>query len=138
MIYRLFFYGRIIDIESFRIYPNIDQSDKPYFTFTKIYSENFGIVEDNIHGDKEFTIPERRSISTYFADEFHPVVFINTSNHAMAEKDNNGTLWKWEYRPFDDKSPVVFGTKSRKEIDNQFMSPIASIIRKILGHIRKE
>ena len=56
----------------------------------------------------------------------------------MAEKDNNDTLWKWEYRPFDEKSPVVFGTKSREEIDSQFMPPLARIIRRIIDNIRTQ
>ncbi len=133
--FRLFFYGRIIDIESFRIYSTTAQSDKPYFTFDRIYSEDHGIEEDNVHGDSEFSVSKKRYIYTYFADHFHPVVFINTSNHAMAEKDNNVTLWKWEYRPFDDKSPVIFGAKSRDEIDSQFMPVLARILRKVIGKI---
>lgn len=131
--FRLFFYGRIIDVESFRIYSSSAQADIPYFTFDRIYSENYGIEEDNIHGD---AIPKRRYVYTYLADHFHPVVFINTSNHAMAEKDNNDTLWKWEYRPFDDKSPVIFGAKSRDEINSQFMPFPARILRRIIGKIR--
>ena len=27
------------------------------------------------------------------------MVFVNTSNHAMAEHDANHELWKWEYVP---------------------------------------
>jgi hypothetical protein len=133
--FRLFFYGRIIDVESFRIYSSTAQTDKPYFTFDRIYSENHGIEEDNIHGDRDLSVPKKRYIYTYFADNFHPVVFINTSNHAMAEKDNNVILWKWEYRPFDDKSPVIFGTKSRHEIDSQFMPVPARILRKVKSKI---
>ncbi len=132
---RLFLYGRVIDIESFRIYLDTTETDKPYFTFEKIYSANHGIEEDTIHEDSMSTVPIRREISNYFADMFHPVVFINTSNHAMAEKDNNEILWKWEYRPFDEKSPVLFGNKSRKEIDSQFMPPVAKFMRWILGCI---
>jgi hypothetical protein len=135
--FRLFFYGRIIDVESFRIYSGTTQTDKPYFTFYKIYSENHGIEEDNIHGDADFSVIKRRYIYTYFADQFHPVVFINTSNHAMAEMDNNVTLWKWEYRPFDEKSPVIFGAKSRDEIDNQFMPVSARILRRVIGKISR-
>jgi hypothetical protein len=119
--FRLFFYGRKIDIETFCIYLRTEKLSDNYFTFEGIYSGDFGILEDNIHGDIK-SPPPRRNISSYFMDYFHPVVFINTSNHAMAEKDNNLTLWKWEYQPFDEKSPVIYGTKSRKEIDNQFKS----------------
>ena len=71
-------------------------------------------MEDSIHGDDKFSIPVRRNISNYFADDFHPVVFINTSNHAMAEKDNNDTLWKWEYRPFDEQGSSSFRLEIKK------------------------
>jgi len=117
--FRLWFYGRDIDIETFLIYLATAQFKNNYFTFEKIYSRDYGIQDDTIHGDDAPPIPQR-SISYYFMDKYHPVVFINTSNHAMAEKDNNGTLWKWEYQPFAEKSPVIFGTKSRKQIENQF------------------
>lgn len=119
--FRLFFYGRKIDVETFHIYFSTEKSSNNYFTFEGIYSGSFGIVEDNIHGDNKAP-PPQRNISSYFMDHFHPVVFINTSNHAMSEMDNNLTLWKWEYQPFEEKSPVIFGTKSRKEIDNEFTS----------------
>lgn len=125
--FRLFFYGRKIDVETFLIYFSTKSSDN-YFTFEGIYSGLFGIVEDNIHGDNKAP-PPRRNISNYFMDHFHPVVFINTSNHAMSEMDNNLTLWKWEYQPFEEKSPVIFGTKSRKEIDNEFTSLFQKFLR---------
>jgi hypothetical protein len=89
--FRLFFYSRVIDIESFRIYLSIARNDKPYFAFENIYSGNHRILEDAIHEDKTSTPHMRREISNYFVDVFHPIVFINTSNHAMAEKDNNET-----------------------------------------------
>jgi hypothetical protein len=34
----------------------------------------------------------------------------------MAEKYNNDTLWKWEYQPFEEKSPVVFGQNRGKKL----------------------
>jgi hypothetical protein len=126
--FRLFFYGRKIDVETFRIYFSTEKSSDNYFTFEGIYSGPFGIVEDSIHGDNKAP-PPRRNILSYFMDNFHPVVFINTSNHAMSEMDNNLTLWKWEYQPFEEKSPVIFGIKSRKEIDNEFASIFARFLR---------
>jgi hypothetical protein len=36
----------------------------------------------------------------------------------MAEEDNNGTLWKWEFVPWERDSPIVHGNKSRKEIED--------------------
>lgn len=126
--FRLFFYGRKIDIETFRIYLPTETFGDNYFTFEGIYSGVFGIIEDNIHEDIK-SPPPRRNISSYFMDHHHPVVFINTSNHAMAEMDNNPKLWKWEYQPFEEKSPVIFGTKSREEINNQFTSVIERLLR---------
>jgi hypothetical protein len=35
------------------------------------------------------------SVKYYFMDWNHPVVFFNTSNHAMAEHDTNDRVWKW-------------------------------------------
>jgi hypothetical protein len=126
--FRLFFYGRKIDVETFWIYLPAEKFSDNYFTFEGIYSGVFGIIEDNIHEDIK-SPPPRRTILTYFMDRFHPVVFINTSNHAMAEMDNNPTLWKWEYQPFEEKSPVIFGTKSREQINNQFTSIIEKFFR---------
>jgi hypothetical protein len=126
--FRLFFYGRKIDIETFRIYLVAEKFSDNYFTFERIYSGAFGIEEDSIHEDIKSPPPSRK-ISSYYMDHFHPVVFINTSNHAMAENDNNPSLWKWEYQPFEEKSPVIYGTKSRKEIDNEFRSVFDRFIR---------
>ena len=128
---RLIIYGRIMDIESFRIYLDQDrmQNNKLYI-FEKIYSNignnQYGLKYDTIHGDQ----PEapKRKVKYYFIDYKHPVVFINTSNHAMAESDNNHEIWKWEYIPFLNDSPVIFGTKSRKQIDNCF-KPLTHRIR---------
>jgi hypothetical protein len=119
--FRLFFYGRKIDVESFRIHLPTESFSDNYFTFQGIYSGDFGIFEDSIHGDIK-TPPPRRIILSYFMDHYHPVVFINTSNHAMAQMDNNPTFWKWEYQPFEEKSPVIIGTKSREQINNEFIS----------------
>ena len=119
--FRLFFYGRNIDVETFCIRLPSEKLEDMYFTFKGIYSAHFGIEEDSIHGDAR-SPPPRRNVSIYFVDYFHPVVFINTSNHAMAEKDNNAAFWKWEYQPFDQKPAITYGTQSREEIDNKFKS----------------
>lgn len=117
--FRLLFYGRTIDIETFRIY-NVGTNYKDqFFTFYHIYSAEKGVLEDDVHEDSVLPAPHR-TISNYFVDNFHPVVFINTSNHALGENDNNNMLWKWEYQPFDEKSPVVFGNLSREQIDHKF------------------
>jgi hypothetical protein len=121
-IYRWFrklFYGRQIDIETFRIHFVRDRTDENYFVFQSIYSGDHDLEYDTIHLDKEY---QKRQIEYYFMDYFHPVVFVNTSNHAMAGHDNNPELWKWEYLSWVEKAPVVLGKKSRSELDRQFKS----------------
>lgn len=121
-IYRWFrklFYGRQIDIETFRIHFVRDRADKNYFVFQSIYSGNHGLEYDTIHLDKEY---QEREIEYYFMDYFHPEVFVNTSNHAMAGHDNNPELWKWEYLSWVERAPVVLGKKSRHELNRQFKS----------------
>ncbi len=121
---RCIIYGRIMDVESFRIYLDQDRIQNfKLYTFEKIYSNigniEYGIKYDTIHGDPPPNTPKRK-VKYYFIDYKHPVVFINTSNHAMAESDNNHEIWKWEYIPFLNDSPVIFDTKSRKQIDDIF------------------
>jgi hypothetical protein len=94
------------------------------FIFENIYSykngKNNGLNEDSIHGNPpgDGKIP----ISYYFVDFNHPVVFVNTSNHAMAEHDANHKLWKWEYVPGIRDSPITLGNESRRTIDGEFDS----------------
>jgi hypothetical protein len=114
-------HGRIMDIESFKmvINPNTDDIS---LIFKGIYSDypnkSHTIKDDNIHGDTK-DVPDR-SVRYYLQDKKHPVIFINTSNHAMAEDDNNRRLWKWEYIPWVKDKPVIFGDKCRKDIDQKF------------------
>ncbi len=117
--FRRLFYGRQIDIETFRIHFVRDRADENYFVFQSIYSGDHDLQYDTIHLDKEY---KKREIEYYFMDYFHPVVFVNTSNHAMAAHDNNAELWKWEYLSWVEKAPVVLGKKSRRELDRQFKS----------------
>jgi hypothetical protein len=126
--FRLFFYGRKIDVESFKIKVNnkdIKKNEK-LFEFTNIYSSDYGIKEDTIHENSD---PPEVRVKYYFSNYYYPILFINTSNHAMAEHDNNHNLWKWEYIPFLNKAPIKFGTKSRRRIDSKF-SPF---FRKLTG-----
>jgi hypothetical protein len=122
-IYRLIrkeVYHRLQDVETFRILSEHD--DPENFMFSGIYSDNNGIEQDDIHGDKPLffdKIPIHK-IKYYFSNKKHPIVFINTSNHAMAEHDNNHNLWKWEYTAWDPDSPVILGNKSRQEIEESF------------------
>jgi hypothetical protein len=111
-------YGRKNDIETFKILVSKDSSD---FVFKNIYSKigdiEHGLKSDNIHGDK--TDPPRRKIKYFFMNSRHPIVFINTSNHAMAENDANHRLWKFEYIPWLENSAIVFGEKTRNEVEKQ-------------------
>ncbi len=88
------------------------------FTFENIYSDNHQLEDDNVHGDKE-NAPEH-IIKYYFVNYNHPVVFINTSNHAMSEHDTNHHLWNWEYISWVKGAPFKVGNKTRKEIDQLF------------------
>lgn len=47
----------------------------------------------------------------------HPIVFINTANHAMSYRDTNRTIWKWEYIPWEENGPVILEEKSREELE---------------------
>lgn len=115
--YRRFRYGRVRDVESFKILirKNVENNK---LIFKNIYSDNHQLEDDSIHGDKE-NAPER-IIKYYFINHSHPVIFINTSNHAMAEHDANHRLWKWEYIPWMKDAPVKFENKTREEIDKEF------------------
>ncbi|MBN1234982.1 MAG: hypothetical protein JW999_02910 [Methanotrichaceae archaeon] len=119
---RSILYNRTRDVESFKI--RIDRKDrsKSCFIFRNIYSiidgKRYGLNDDSIHGDADCEV--EHPISYYFVDYDHPIVFINTSNHAMAEHDANRTLWKWEYVPGVLDSPVCLGCKSREEIEAEF------------------
>jgi hypothetical protein len=140
-------YKRLFDVETFRIHlskdsvakitndrrkkekeeyhdgynnedKNVEQSDEDsYFIFQGIYSGKYDLEYDTIHEDKEETV---RPIKYCFNSKNHPIMFVNTSNHAMAEYDNNHRLWKWEYVPWVKKSPIKFGNMSRKELDSRF------------------
>ncbi len=117
--FRLFFYGRKIDVESFKIKMHNEamKKNEKLFQFTNIYSSDYGIEEDTIHDNSD---PPEIRVKHYFSNYNYPILFINTSNHAMAERDNNHKLWKWEYIPFLNNAPIKFGTKSRRHIDSMF------------------
>ena len=101
---RLIKYKRTVDIETFSFKNN-------QFFFEDIYSGNHNLFEDTIHEKQE--IPAKY----YFQDSNHPVIFVNTSNHALAPHDNNHDLWKWEYVPWGNKIPIKLGEKTRKEVE---------------------
>ena len=104
---RLLKYKRTMDIETFSF------KDSQFY-FGNIYSGDSNLFEDTIHN--EMDIPAKY----YFQDTNHPVIFVNTSNHALAPHDNNHDLWKWEYVPWSSTIPIKLGAKTRKEIEKSF------------------
>ncbi len=112
-------YGRVIDLESFKILVKEDPASNG-FTFAGIYSNDHGMNADSIHGDKPPPPAPKHPIKYYFVNHKHPVVFVNTSNHAMAEHDTNPRIWKFEYVPWLEDAPVKLGTKTRREIERSF------------------
>ena len=106
-IYRFFKYGRTVDIETFEIQDG-------EFDFRKIYSGDHTLFKDSIHETKKV------AIKYYFQDTNHPVVFVNTSNHALAEKDNNHDFWKREYVAWSKEVPVIYGEKTRKDTEKPY------------------
>jgi len=116
-IFRLIIYHRIADIESFII--NLENAGPEKFQFPSIYSGNKDLEHDDVHEDKlEYGNVPHRKIQYFFVNEKHPIVFVNTANHAMSYHDTNHRLWKWEYVPWEDDGPVILGTKTREEIES--------------------
>ena len=114
-LYRKIRYGRVKDIETFQIH--VKNGKLESFIFRNIHSGASNIYHDNIHGDKP-PAPSRK-IRRFYQNKRHPKVYINTSNHAMAEFDTNMTMWKWEYKAWEADSPVKSGWKSRKQLDGE-------------------
>jgi hypothetical protein len=120
--YRRLAYGRVMDLESYKILVRPSHGDR--FIFENIYSGKEDMNADSIHGDKPPPPAPKHPVKYYFADQNHPVTFINTANHAMAEFDTNNRIWKWEYCPWLNDAPVKLGSKTRKEIDQLYKSPL--------------
>ena len=145
---RFFLYGRVFDVETFRIHLIKHSTNRPgnekagtteasskdnqcdYFEFYGIYSGEHNVEEDTIHLDKIIPVPQRK-VQYYFVDHYHPIVFINTGNHAMGPHDNNHQLWKWEYVPWVKRAPIVLGNKSRLQIDSMYSTILTRIKRAI-------
>jgi len=132
-------YGRLPDLKSFRVI--IEDNSASYFVFPGIYSGKSGITEDSVHGDREWFLRKapRRSVKYHYSNRRHPIVFINTADHAMAEEDSNETLWKWEFMPWETDSPIVYGNKSRSDIEELVRNlDEAETVDKIVDYIRQE
>jgi len=117
---RQIMHQRVTDIETFRIHIGgsfPDDKNKAGCVFENIYSEDFGIEYDSINSD-----PPKANLRPlkYTHFKYHsPIIFINTSNYAMAAHDNNQDIWKWEYIPFVKDSPIEFGNLSRKQLEDE-------------------
>jgi hypothetical protein len=128
---RQLLYGRTRDIETFKIMPNLDKNAKG-LDFTNIYSCNSSLEEDSIHGDPKNSNPPPHPVR-YFAGlnnepKFNqPIIFVNTSNHAMSEHDTNPRLWKWEYIPWLENGAIKYGNKTREEINREYGSIFSKI-----------
>jgi hypothetical protein len=115
-IFRRLRYGRVTDIESFKII--LDKGKPVKIQFKGIFSGERTIEDDDTHGDKPINGKVRsHDIKYYFNDERHPIIFINTSNHAMSFHDTNHKIWKWEYIPWEKDGAVIYGQNTRKQID---------------------
>jgi len=111
--FRSWFYSRIIDVETFFVV--LKDNNAELFDFPFIYSAENNIQKDSIHVDRYGIF-----IKYYFGNLRHPIIFVNTSNHAVGEHDTNHNLWKWEYIAWQKDGPIEFGEKSREQIDNSF------------------
>ena len=113
-IFRLFKHKRIVDVESFYFH----RGEKQSFTFPGIFSGNSSLFDDNIHFDNPIKgRVEKRPVKYFFKNKKHPIVFVNTSNHALSPEDNNHDMWKWEYIPWSKDIPIKLGTQTRKEVE---------------------
>lgn len=114
-IIRYYLYGRTQDIETFRIRIKKD-TEGHKLIFPSTYSGKHSLEYDSIHGDSVIPAPEH-DVKYYFIQREHPIVFINTSNHSMAEYDANHSMWKWEYIPWLENAPLMLGDKNRNHIE---------------------
>jgi len=114
---RRWIYGRIKDLESFSVI--LDNQKPVSLRFPGIYSNNDDLKNDMTHGDKEsfWKKAPTHNIKYFYADTNHPIIFVNTSNHAMAEYDNNPQFWKWEYAGWETDTPLIVGGGSKEATD---------------------
>lgn len=128
--YRRWKYGRVKDLESF--ITNVENEKPTEFQFPGIYSDDYTLKDDTIHEDRTWfwaKVP-KHDIKYYYSNTNHPIVFVNTSNHAMAEHDTNHQFWKWEYAAWEEDSPLLTGEKSKKDVDQMLKDEAEKIISK--------
>lgn len=111
-------YNRVTDLETILI--SLEDEFAKEFEFPNIFSGDNNIGEDRVHLDAPIdgeNIP--RQIMYYFSNKRHPVLFVNTANHAMSFDDKNPRHWKWEYVAWEDDSPLVLGFNNRNQIESE-------------------
>jgi hypothetical protein len=128
---RLMKYGRLRDIEGFVMMADLSDGNVNGLRFNGIYSGKNNLEEDTIHGDAKGNLPPHR-VKYYANDYNHPIIFVNTSNHAMAENDTNPNLWKWEYIPWIEDRPFISGDKPRKAVEDDYRNPLRTFTSKLL------
>ena len=104
---RLIKYKRTVDIITFSFKNNT-------FFLEYIYSQRGNYFKEFESATSEIS-PE-----FYFQDKNHPILFVNTIDHALAPYDNNPGMWKWEYVPWAKNSPVKLGTKTREQVEQSY------------------
>lgn len=128
----------LTDIETFKII--IDNNGLPTdYIFEGIYSGTDSVKNDSTHKDKKSPFSNdvrKHTIELFLESVNRPIVFVNTSNHALGERDNNQDLWKYEFVVDDKGCLATSGSKSRLGLDSEFTSE-AEIIAKI-GSILKD
>jgi len=110
-----------LEVETFTLHVDKENLENSYVIFQGNYSGDSGIEEDAVRFDNEPDPPQRK-IKYYFQDYNHPIIFINTFNHTMAGDDNNINMWKWEYIPWLQNSPVYLGKKSKAEVIDEYQT----------------
>jgi hypothetical protein len=124
-LYRLIrrlIYGRIVDIETFYVHVS-EGKVADYCLFPKIYSDDNTLQADDVHLDTTTPYPEHPiikwgTLTDLSPKNIAPIIYVNTSNHAMATHDTNQTLQKTLYTPTDKHLTVGFLT--RKQVEKKY------------------
>jgi hypothetical protein len=128
----------LTDIETFKII--LDSNHPKFFVFEGIYSNTDWITNDSTHKDG-FSLFSKRApmheIELFFGNNNISILFVNTSNHALSEHDNNGKLWKFEFVADEEDCSILMGSVSRENLEHTFQSKY-EIIYEIGKLIEKE
>jgi hypothetical protein len=114
----------LTDIETFKII--LDSNHPKFFVFEGIYSNNDSIRNDSTHKDGLSLISKHAplyEIELFFGNYNRPILlFVNTSNHALAEHNNNGKLWKFEFVADEEDCSILMGSMSYENLEHTFQS----------------